>query len=120
MSKIKGKVLFNSIIVELEAYEEKSGIKLVNELNGLQGKKGIIKDFQKVVAVGSAVQEVKVGDTILIDWERYNKLEPVSKNTPSRKVTLQIEPLQVGGEIFGRITERDVIYIYDKSEIPKD
>lgn len=62
--------MFNGIITTMEKYEED----VVD--NGLITRhKGAIKEFQKVVAIGNQVREVKVGDLIKIDPDAYKVLK---------------------------------------------
>lgn len=94
---LKGKVLFNSIYTTVN--KKKSNI-ILNE-DGMSD--GHVLPYQEVVAVGPHVENIKVGDTILINIDKFqNKLPGVDINN----------------HIFLAITERDVMYVYDESEVP--
>lgn len=62
--------MFNGIITTMEKYEED-----VVDNGVITRHKGAIKEFQKVVAIGNQVREVKVGDLIKIDPDAYKVLK---------------------------------------------
>lgn len=69
MLKIKKiKPMFNAIVTTMDKYEEDFtylGIITKNRT------KGAIKEYQKVVAVGTAVRDIKEGDLVKINPMRY-------------------------------------------------
>lgn len=62
----KIKPLFNYIITTMNKYQSdgKIGDLIVKQ-------RGTLKEYQKVVAVGSSVREIKQGDVVMIDPTRY-------------------------------------------------
>lgn len=94
---LKGKALFNSIYTTVN--KKKSKIILGDG----DGADGHVLPYQEVVKVGPHVENIKEGDIILINIDKFqNKLPGV----------------EINNNIFLAITERDVMYVYDKSEAP--
>lgn len=62
----KIKPLFNYIITTMNKYQSdgKIGDLIVKQ-------RGTLKEYQKVVAVGNSVREIKQGDVVMIDPTRY-------------------------------------------------
>lgn len=62
----KIKPLFNYIITTMNKYQSdgKIGDLIVKQ-------RGTLKEYQKVVAVGNSVREIKEGDVVMIDPTRY-------------------------------------------------
>lgn len=69
MLKVKKiKPMFNAIVTTMDKYEDnitQSGIITKNRT------KGAIKEYQKVVAIGTAVRDIKEGDIVKINPSRY-------------------------------------------------
>ena len=65
---IKVKPMFNRIITSMETYEE-------DQYNGnlldTTKQKGSLKEYQKVLSVGTTVRDIKEGDIVCIDPTRY-------------------------------------------------
>lgn len=94
---LKGKVLYNSVYTTVN--KKKSKI-ILSESDGTDGH---VLPYQEVVKVGPHVENIKEGDIVLINIDKFqNKLPGV----------------EINNNIFLAITERDVMYVYDESEIP--
>lgn len=85
---------------------------------------GYVKEYQTVVAVGTMVRNIKVGDTIFINPSRYVK-KKFGDNTikddlganPTISIDIPIIPLDGVDHFF--IDEQDVAYVIeDYEEIP--
>ena len=66
---VKGiKLLYNQVITTADEYEEdlKSGT-----IIDTKHTKGTLKEYQKVVAVGPMVRDIKEGDLVMINPKRY-------------------------------------------------
>jgi hypothetical protein len=92
---LKGKVLFNAVFTTVKT--KKSSI-LLSEDN----ERAFILPEQKVVAIGKHVEDIKVGDTVLINVEAMGKKVPI---------------VTINGEDYISITERHITYVFDKEEI---
>ena len=70
MIKIKKiKPMFNSLITTMDKYEHDMTTK--GGLIDTTKQEGTIKEYQKVVAVGDSVRNIKVGDLVCINPIRY-------------------------------------------------
>ena len=62
----KIKPLFTSVVTTMDKYEDDV---IVNGL--INQSAGTLKEYQKVVAIGSSVRDIKVGDLVSINPSRY-------------------------------------------------
>lgn len=70
MIKVKRiKPMFTAIITTMNIYEEDTVTK--GGIYDPSKKKGTIKEYQKVVAIGDSVRSIKVGDLVSIDPTRF-------------------------------------------------
>lgn len=95
---LKGKVLFNSVYTTVE--KRKSNIILKDD-----AVDGYVLPWQKVIAVGPHVENIKVGDTVLINIEKFKDRLP---------------GVEIKDNMYLALTERDIMYIYDESEVPEE
>lgn len=69
MIKIKKiKPLFTSVITTMDKYDDDI---IVNGIIDTSKQKGSLKEYQKVVAIGSSVRDIEVGDLVQINPSRY-------------------------------------------------
>jgi len=118
MLKIKKmRPMFNQLITTLERYgydNYEDGI--------MTSQKGDIKEYQKVLAVGSSVNEVKVGDVVLIDPTRYaerkhqegSMKDGIISDNPV--VKYNFNTIKINGEDCLIIYDSDVSFILDDYE----
>ena len=117
MLKIKKiKPLFTKVITTASVFEEddvKNGV-IINP-------KGTLKPYQKVVAQGSMVREVKVGDTVMINPAPYlkkkysdNSLREDFVDNPTIKV--DIPTVELDGVMHFMIEERDIEFVLEDFE----
>ena len=64
------KPMFTQVVTTMDKYEEDISD---NGILDIRRKKGDVKEFQKVVAVGDSVRTVKVGDLVKINPTRYGR-----------------------------------------------
>ena len=116
---IKEVELMNTqILTKADKYESDGHMKLDGILIHQAKLKGECKLWQKVVAVGPMVRQVKVGDTVVINPLRYIKVEhPEDENSLRGIVTVRndyskyaLPSLTVNGEEHILIYEQDVDY----------
>ena len=62
----KIKPLFNNLITTAEKFE-----KDMIDGNIIMAKKGDLKTWQRVIAVGSCVRDIEVGDMVMVNMENY-------------------------------------------------
>ena len=65
----KIKPLFNGLITTMNKYQGDIKIKGTDLTDPT--KSGAVKEYQKVIAVGSMVRDIKPGDTVFINPKRY-------------------------------------------------
>lgn len=65
----KIKPMFTSIVTTMDKYEE--DIHTEGGIIDVTKQQGTVKEFQKVLAVGSAVKDIKVGDLVCINPSRF-------------------------------------------------
>lgn len=118
----KIKPLFTSIVTTGDKYEED----MYNE-GLIEARKGDLKTYQKVVAVGSSVRDIKVGDMVMINVmnyavKRYSKdsLQNDMDNNPI--IRFQFNWVQVDDE-DGKpqdcllLNDRDVLFAFEGDEV---
>lgn len=62
--------LFNKLITTMDVYEDDVTIG-----NIIQKTKGNLKEYQTVVAAGTMVRDIKVGDIVAINLKQYAKMK---------------------------------------------
>lgn len=116
--------LYNQILTTADKYEEKLDIdnktKLIRSMNVMAGQ---YKLYQKVVAVGPNVRQLKVGDVIAINPKRYFRQDlpetemtnvgDKQKNTP---VKIVFPTMTINGVEHLTLYEDDASYIIKKYE----
>lgn len=118
----KIKPLFTSIVTTGDKYEED----MYNE-GLIEARKGDLKTYQKVVAVGSSVRDIKVGDMVMINVmnyavKRYSKdsLQNDMDNNPI--IRFQFNWVQVDDEDGNPqdcllLNDRDVLFAFEGDEV---
>ena len=103
------KPLFTTIITTLDVYEED-----LIENGALKAPQGSLRMYQKVLAVGSSVRDVKVGDTVLLNFSNYI-VRKFKENSIKEDMSAQedeyvydIPRILIGGKICGKFQDRDV------------
>lgn len=93
----------------------------------ITAKKGDLKLYQRVVAVGSMVREFKVGDLVMINAENYakkkyspNSIQNDMDNNPTLKyefnwVTMENENGELADYLM--LNDRDILYSFEGEEI---
>lgn len=104
----------------MERYPNSSVI--TNGVIGLKNLEGTVKDYQKVIAIGQTVKDVKVGDIVKVNPIRYAQF----KNTPgSIKEGIQetnpivkynIPTIEINGNEYMKLDAADIDYIFDEYE----
>jgi co-chaperonin GroES (HSP10) len=65
---LKVKPLFNKLVTTADRYEEDS---YTGSIIDVEKQQGTLKEYQKVLAVGTSVRGIEVGDLVSIDPTRY-------------------------------------------------
>ena len=99
---------FNKIIVTLNNVEQDSKLQL---------SETTLSETQYIVAVGPMVNELEVGDRVLIDVEKM--MVPVRKDTGDEINTVmqvKVDPIQVGQNTFAFLEDRLIKAIDNREE----
>lgn len=109
------KPLFTSIVTTMDRYEES-----VIDANGLisnEKKQGDLKEYQKVIAVGSSVRDIEVGDMVCINPTRYavRKHSPDSMRngviTDNPVTTYNFNVVEIDGNQCLLLQDRDIDFV---------
>lgn len=113
--------LFNQILTTAERYTEDQNIGVL-----INKTAGSYKDFQKVVAVGGSVREIKVGDIVSINPTKYmrkkyndNSLREDFIDNPVIEVNIPTVPME--DEEYFLIYDNDVSFVvedYEEIDVP--
>lgn len=116
----KIKPLFNRIIVTTNRYEED-----VKENGIIVTTAGSLKEYQTVVAIGTTVHGINVGDKVMINPARYvdvkQKENPSLKDdltiTHSSVLTYKFNTVDINGVPHLVLFDNDIEYIFEGEEI---
>lgn len=117
----KVKPLFTSIVTTADRFD-----KDIVEGGLIMAKKGDLKLWQKVVAIGSSVRDIKVGDMVMINADHYalkrydkNSLQNDLDNNPTIKYAFNFLAIYDGGtpKECLLLNDRDILYAFEGKEI---
>lgn len=118
MLKLKKiKPMFNNILTTMEKYEED-----VMSMGIITKKQGGLKEYQKVVEVGSSVRDVKEGDLVCINPKRFavRKHQDGSLKdgviTDNPVTTYNFDVVELDGVQYLLLQDRDIDFIITESE----
>lgn len=116
----KIKPLFTSIVTTMDTYDSDS---ITSEgIIDVSKQEGGIKEYQKVLAVGSAVRDISVGDIVSINPTRFAVKEHkagtlkdgIIKDNPVIKYNFDI--LEIDGSYCLFLQDRDINFIIEDYE----
>jgi len=121
----KIKPLFTSIITTGERYDKD------NMLGSIaMNVAGELKPYQKVIAVGSSVRDIQVGDMVMIDPTNYtvkkydkNSIQNDLDNNPTVKVQFNwvtIDDEEGNPQDCLLLHDRDIMYVFEGEESNED
>lgn len=113
----KIKPLFNRLLVTADKYEKdvvKGGVVVITA--------GTLKEYQKVLSVGSTVRDIKEGDTVLINPTRYvvrkhnagSLKDGVITDNPVTSYNFNL--VEVNGEVCILLYDQDIDYVIEECE----
>jgi hypothetical protein len=121
MLKIKKiKPMFNAIVTTMNRYEEDmtdNGVIVDTEK-----QQGSIKEFQTVVAVGSTVRDIKVGDLVSINPTRFGVKKHQEGSLKDGVITdnpiigFNFDIIEINDAPHLLLQDRDINYIIEDSE----
>ena len=100
---------FTTVITTLDSYEEDL---IVDGM--VKAPQGTVKLYQTVVAVGDAVRGIKVGDLVLVNFNRYivqkykeNSIKNEMSNMESELV-LNIPRIVLDNKVYAKLQDNDI------------
>lgn len=118
----KIKPLFTTVVTTGYKYEED-----MHENGLIVAKKGDLKLYQKVIAVGSAVRDIQVGDTVMFNPKNYAvmKYDPnsVKNDMDMNKVVKWNLPWVIVDDENGKpqdcllLNDRDIQFVFEGEEV---
>ena len=119
MLKIKSiKPMFDSLVTTMNKYEQ-DGFE-----NGVIVKQaGSLKEYPTVIAVGPAVRNIEVGDTVMINPIRYAKMkhkEGSLKNgviTDNPVIGYEFKTVTINDEECLYLQSQDIMYSFEGEEV---
>lgn len=86
--------LKNRVIITVNSDEESDGLKL---------SESAFSDSQYIVAKGSFVSEVEVGQKVILDIEKMMVFNVSDTNSEERIGSIKIDPIEVNGRMYAMI-----------------
>ena len=114
--------MFNNIVTTMNLYEDDSITE--SGLIDTRKQKGALKEYQTVLAVGSTVRDVKVGDVVCINPIRYAQYKNDKKSlkdaiSDNPIVGFNFNVVEIDGKDCLMIYDQDIRYIIeDYEELP--
>lgn len=120
---IKVTPLFNRIITTMDTYEK-------DQYNGslldTSKQRGSLKEYQTVLAVGTTVRDIKVGDLVCIDPTRYMVTKHRDKSLQGNimgddmAIGYKFNTIKLGDKECLMLFDQDVSFIIEESEDVED
>ena len=121
MLKIKKiKHMFNALITTMDKYEE--DVRTSGGLLDVNKQQGGLKEYQTVIAVGTTVRDIKVGDLVCINPTRFavkqhregTLKDGVISDNPVIKYNFDI--IEIDGKQCLLLQDRDIDFIIEEYE----
>lgn len=119
----KIKPMFNRIVTTMNTYEK-------DQYNGnlldTTKQKGSLKEYQTVLAVGTTVRDIKVGDLVCIDPTRYMVTKHREKSLQGNimgddiAVGYKFNTIKLGDDECLMLFDQDISFIVEDSEDVED
>lgn len=118
MTKIKGRPLRREVLVTLnkELETTESGLILNAEMGVTPASDGFLKEEQEVLSVGPYCDDVKIGQIVYVNFDRYKRTQPVNQMSQTKEVVYEIPTLEFDGTTYGRVQETDIFWILEESK----
>lgn len=114
--------MFNHLVTTMDKYEDDK------KVNGvyIERRSGVVKEYQRVVAVGPLVKGIEVGDTVFINPKRYAVVQHkegslkdgVIKDNPV--VSYKFDKVEIEGVEHLLLTDSDIRFVADIEEFDEN
>jgi co-chaperonin GroES (HSP10) len=125
MIKVKSiKPMFTALITTMDLYNEDS--MTAGGIIDTAKQKGTVKEYQKVIAVGSQVRDIKVGDLVCIDATRFavrkHKDDSLKVDIEGGNPVLEyrFDIVELDGKPHMLLQDRDIQFIIEEFEEIED
>lgn len=125
MIKVKKiKPMFTALITTMDCYNEDT--ETSGGILDPTKRKGTIKEYQKVVAVGSQVRDIKVGDMVCIDATRFavrkHKDNSIKTDIEGSNPVLEyrFDIVEMDNMPYLLLQDRDIQFIIEDYEVIED
>lgn len=113
--------MFTNIVTTMDSYEEDV---TVSGIIDTRKQKGALKEYQTVIAVGSAVRDIKPGDMVCINPIRYaqykhdkSSLKDLATDNPITGYNFNV--VEIDGKDCLLLHDQDIRYVIeDYEEVP--
>lgn len=112
--------MFTSLITTMNKYEH--DVKTVGGLIDTTRQQGGLKEYQTVLAVGTSVRDIKVGDLVCVNPTRFavKKHQPGTLKdgivTDNPVTTYNFDVVEMGGKQCLLLQDRDIDFIIEEFE----
>jgi hypothetical protein len=116
----KIKPMFTTIVTTMDKY--KGDVISESGLINASKQSGSVKEYQTVVAIGSAVRDINVGDVVCINPERYavKKHKEGSMNdgiiSDNPTISINFDIVELDGKPHLLLQDRDITFILEEFE----
>lgn len=114
--------MFTSLITTMDKYEHDM---MVGDLIDIHRKEGSLKEYQRVLAVGSSVRDIKVGDLVWVNPTRFGVKKHQEGSlkdgiiTDNPVITYNFDVVEMDGKQCLLLQDRDIDFIIEEwEEIP--
>lgn len=120
----KVKPMFTTIVTTMDKYEQDE---LIGGIIDNTKQQGTLKEYQRVIAIGNAVRDIKVGDLVSINPSRFavkKHREGSLKDgiiTDNPVVAFNFDTINIDGNTCLVLQDRDIEFIIEEfEEIPNE
>lgn len=89
--------MFNKVVVTLNTE---------NSLDGLDLSDNAMSQFQYIIAKGTHVRDLEVGDKVRLDLEKMTERKLNPNNSHEDMSTIKLDPIEFDGNIYAIIEDR--------------
>lgn len=117
--------MFTALITTMNKYEDDQSL---GNLIDATKTAGTLKEYQKVIAVGPNVRDIKVGDWVMIDPKRFASIQhhEARKSLADSIVgdemhmTFQFDTVEINDELYLLLQDRDIKFTFEGEEVPDE
>ena len=120
MLKVKKiKPMFTALITTMDKYDKDMK---VGDLIDIHRKEGSLKEYQRVLAVGSSVRDIKVGDLVWVNPTRFGVKKHKEGSlkdgviTDNPIITYNFDVVEMDGKQCLLLQDRDIDFIIEEYE----